>query len=373
MSIKTKTIVVTGGHVTPAIAVIDEILKKQPETNIIFIGRQYTSSYEKKESFEYQVVTKRKIPFYFLKTGRLQRHSFLGAVLGIFVAIRGIWMSLLLLRSHRPDSIFTCGGYIGFAVSIAAWMLRIPVFMHEQTIAPGIANKIIARFAKKVFISFVSTADKFPQDITLWIGNPIRGGLFQHTDKHGFEIDKRFPIIFITGGSLGAHSINKLIYTIAEELLRDFTLVIQTGNLQETGDYEAFVSLQKSLDVDLASRLYVLTHVDENQLAFLLQNASLVVSRSGANTITELVAFSLPAILIPLPWAAYNEQRLHALWYAKQGRGVMFEQTGTAKQLLDLIHNVSKNRSKYRGHINKTDETPYNPQAAAYIARELVE
>ncbi|KXK12293.1 MAG: UDP-N-acetylglucosamine--N-acetylmuramyl-(pentapeptide) pyrophosphoryl-undecaprenol N-acetylglucosamine transferase [Microgenomates bacterium OLB23] len=190
---------ITGGHVTPAYAVIQE-LQRRGYTKLFFLGRKYTDRAKKDVSFEYQEINRIGIAFTHLTTGRLSRTVSIYWIYDFFSIFYGFFMSLVLLNKIRPHVILSFGGYIALPVSIVAWFLGIRVVTHEQTIKPGLANKVIALIADKVLVSFPATVKQFPRHKTVLTGNPVRDEL----NNKGTAVIKHKlvkPLLFITGGS----------------------------------------------------------------------------------------------------------------------------------------------------------------------------
>ncbi len=361
-------ILITGGHVTPALAVIDEILSQKGASNsVVFVGRKYVNDREHEPSLEYQEVSKRKILFYDLKTGRLTRVISRSLIKSLFQIPQGFWQAKKIIKKERPDCIMTFGGYLGFPVGLAAWFDHIPLYLHEQTISPGLTNRILGRFAKKIFVSFAETVNFFPRDKTVVTGNPVRSQIFQVLEKP-ISFVKNRPVVYITGGSLGSHSINILIFAIVPSLTKKYIVIHQTGDVTEYADYEKALTVKKSLPEDLASRYFVTKHFSDSQIGFIYNMADLVVGRSGANTFFELVDLNKPAIFIPLPWSAGREQQKHAAIFVKHQTGELFDQNRQPSELLALIDRVIDKLATYKAHFHSLQTLSYRNAASTIRA-----
>ncbi len=344
-------LLVTGGHVTPALAVIDEIVYKKNNANtIVFVGRKYVNDREQEPSLEYQEILKRKIQFYDLKTGRLTRVISLSLFKSLFQIPQGFLQAKKIIKKERPDCVLTFGGYLGFPVGLAAWLDHIPLYLHEQTIVPGLTNRILGRFAKKIFVSFTEAVNRFPRDKTIVTGNPVRRQIFQVLDKPISFVKDR-PVVYITGGSLGSHSINSIIYAIIPTLTKKYIVIHQTGDVTEYSDYERALTIKKSLPEKLASRYFVTKHFYESQIGYIYDMADLVVGRSGANTFFELIALNKPAVFIPLPWSAGHEQQKHAAIFMDHQTGELFDQNRKPPELLTLIDPVLDKLDIYKANF----------------------
>lgn len=350
-------IVICGGHLTPAISVIEELSSKD---EIYYFGRKFALEGDNAISLEYKSVTDLGIPFVEIKTGRIQRKLTRHTLPSLLKTPVGLFQSLMALSKIKPDIVVGFGGYISVPVCFAAWILKIPVLIHEQTQDIGEANKLISKFAKKICISFESSKSFFPNGKTVLTGNPIRKGLFSPTNKIDHQIQK--PIIYVTGGSLGSHVLNKVILDSIEDLLKNYTIIHQTGSAQEFNDYEAIQKTKENLDKDLAKKYIISKFFTVEEVGEIFKLADLIVSRSGINTISELITFRKPAILIPLPFSQRNEQLKNAMLIKKVGLGEIIEQKDlSAQEITKKIDYVIKNLDKYT--LNNTQ--PLFPRNSA--------
>ncbi len=321
-------ILITGGHITPAIAVIEE-LKKSRNVEIVMVGRKYSQVDEKAPSFEYAELKRQNIRFINLKTGRLNRKLSISTLINLILFARGLLQSQKIVGREKPDKILSFGGYLALPIAIAGYFRGILVYTHEQTLVPGLSNRIIGWFAKNIFVAFPQTRQYFPSSKTIISGNPIRSTIFK-ASLNEIKLPHDRPIIFVTGGSMGAHAINIHIEAILPELLNKYTIVHQTGNVKK---YDDFSRLSKLNDQNYLVR----QHFSSEEMGSIYQQASLIISRAGANTIFELIKLRKPAVLIPLPGAAAGEQQAHAELLEKAGVAKIFNQRSPSDELLELI------------------------------------
>lgn len=359
-------ILITGGHISPALAVIDELKNNH---SLFFVGRKYALDTENKPSFEYQEIQKRKLSFYPLQAGRLTRIFSFRSFINLLKVPLGFFNAYKIISAIKPDVILSFGGYIGFPVSLIGYIMRIPIYIHEQTIHPGIANRITGRIATKIFISFPETIHFFPRQKTIITGNPVRQDVLRIINKP-FQIIKKRPTLYITGGSLGSHSINVHIETILPQLLKKYTVIHQTGNVEEYDDYERLKKRVSLLPKDLQENYYVTQHISEEELGFVLSMSDLVISRAGANTVFELIAWQIPAVLIPLPWSSYQEQQKHANLLQSGGVVEIFDQRNNSLELLDLIQTILRDSQKYKNNFKKLTNL-FHKDAASIIKKTL--
>lgn len=312
---KQSTICITGGHLTPALAVIEEIKRQGFRWKMMFIGRREAFEGGGSPTQEERLVRALGVPFHALTTGRQGRSLFKVPV--------GFFQAFLLLVTHRPIAVLSFGGYVALPVVIAAWILGIPVVTHEQTENLGLTNRIIAPLTRRVI---------FARDC----GIPIRRALFHPPTRPSFPIDTARPILYITGGSTGAHSLNALIFPIVFELVKTYTVIHQVGS----GDISK---------APLHGRYVVAEYFDVSDVAWIYNHASLVIGRAGANTVAEVAALGVPALFIPLPWAAGDEQKKNATKLASAGMAVVLDQkTLTGDSLLTYIRDMMRTIHPYK-------------------------
>jgi len=339
----------TGGHVTPALAVIERM---EQDDHVVFVGRKTALAGEKEASFEFMEITSRGIPFIHLHTGKLNRSLSLSSLRQALLMPIGLVQSLLILLWRRPDVVLTFGGYIALPIALSAWILRIPLFVHEQTIAPGLTNRLMSRFARCTFVTYEQTKSQFQPPVVV-TGNPVRAQVFaQNKDTTLLDgLDLKRPLLLVLGGSLGSHSVNTLIEQILPQLKKKYTLLHQSGNVKEFDDF-------KRLKTHEDTHYRVVEHISSADIGFAYARSRIVIARSGANTVSELIALKKPAVLVPLPWSASGEQRAHARLLEDSGVAVVFEQTGNASELISAMEKASKIES-YAFHT-----TPHasNPQ-----------
>lgn len=337
-------ILFSGGHLSPCLALID-FLKDKKDIEIIYVGRKYNNDQEKSLSLEYKEIIKRKIKFYHLSTGRLTRGLNFNTIINLLKIPRGILMALKILRKEKPDIVFSFGGYLAFPIALCSFFLKIPLYTHEQTISPGLTNRIIALLAKKVFISFEETKKFFPQRKTIYTGIPLKPNIFRIIKKP-FHLDSvTKPKIFVMGGSLGSHSINVIIEKNLSYLEKRFVIIHQVGNIKKYKDFER---LKKKAD----ENYFLVEHFLDNEIGYIYKVADLVISRAGANTFFELISLKKPAILIPLPWSANNEQLKHAYLFERFGLGYVFNQNEKPEELIKLIEKIFENYQTHKQNFN---------------------
>ncbi|MEI6533021.1 MAG: UDP-N-acetylglucosamine--N-acetylmuramyl-(pentapeptide) pyrophosphoryl-undecaprenol N-acetylglucosamine transferase [Candidatus Roizmanbacteria bacterium] len=342
-----EKILITGGHFTPALAVIELLKKSKPDVQIVFVGRKYQLTYEQSLSLEYKEIQKKTIEFYHLEAGRLTRTFTFRSIRNIIKIPLGFIRALQLVKKIRPSKILVFGGYIALPIAVAGYVFRTPVYMHEQTISPGIANRIIAIFCRKIAVSFLEAQQYFPKNKSILTGNPIRENVFNTT---GFSVANRDnrKVIYITGGSLGSHSLNVHIENIVHDLLKNFIVIHQTGDVKEYNDLLRIQTLRNTFPENMQVHYIVQSHFSSEEVGGIYALADLVVARSGANSLFELLALHKPALFIPLPWSAHGEQQKHAEYFVKNKLGEIFNQYESSNTLKEVIMKMMANIQTYK-------------------------
>ena len=338
-------IALTGGHLSPALSIIEEIPK---EWKVIFIGRKYNFEGDKSISLEYNIIKELGIEFENLTTGRFQRKLTRNTIPSLFKLPTGFFTALKILHKHQPDIILGFGGYIQLPVIFAAFFMRIPVVIHEQTLEAGAANQISARFAKKICISWESSRKFFPKDKTVFTGIPLRRETIE-INKEKISTKNDIPQIFITGGSSGAHFINNLVENSLKKVLVKYKVVHQTGDSKKFNDFDKLENIKKTLPDNL-NKNYILTKfINPTEFPKVMKESDLVISRAGINTVSEILFFNKPCILIPIPFAQKNEQFKNSLFLKNLGLAEIIEQKNATSNLLtQKIEMMLNNQGNYK-------------------------
>ncbi len=358
-------IAITGGHLTPALAVIDE-LKKTPGSEIIFLGRATATEGDKSPSAESVVIPNQGIKFYAIAAGRFQRRFSLYTIPSLAKIPLGSLQSLVILSKERPDVVISFGSYVAFPVVLASWLLGIPVITHEQTVKGGLANKFISKFAKRIVLAWEQSLEHFPKSKSIVVGNPVRAEILNLK-----KIRTTRPVIYITGGNQGAHIINEAVSDILPELLNRYEVVHQTGGSEIYKDYEKLKASASLLPKRLQNRYKIAKWFNTNELVQVFARSSLIVGRAGANTISEIAALGLPAIFIPIPWVSGDEQTRNAKLLESIGAAIILPQDRlTPKRLLNTIDYLIKNYPTFRSKAKEAKKT-VNKGAAKDIVEEI--
>ena len=329
-----KKIVMTGGgtavHVTPNLALAPLLQKNGYE--IYYIG-SYTG-------IEKKLVENAGITYYGISSGKLRRYHDWKNFTDPFRVIKGFAEANQLLKHIKPDVVFSKGGFVSVPVVMAAARQHIPSIIHESDMTPGLANKLAIPFATKVCCNFPETLNYLPDGKAVHTGSPIREELFSGNRERGFEFtgfDSNKPVILIMGGSIGSKFINNAVWESLDTLLESFQIVHLVG--------------KGNINKDLSGKTgYQQYEFVNEQLNDVFAITDLMISRAGANSISEILALKIPNILIPLSAAASRgDQILNAESYEKQGFStVLQEETLTSELLINSVNTVYANRESIK-------------------------
>ncbi len=329
-----KKIIMTGGgtagHVTPNLALVP--LLKEKGYEIFYIG-SYTG-------IEKKLVEDAGITYYGISSGKLRRYHDWKNFTDPFRVIKGFSEANQLMKHIQPDVVFSKGGFVSVPVVMAAARQHIPAIIHESDMTPGLANKLAIPFASKVCCNFPETMQYLPDGKAVHTGSPIRKELFSGNKEAGlsftgFSADK--PVILIMGGSIGSRFINNAVWASLDTLLEKFQIVHLVG--------------KGNINNDLVGRAgYKQYEFISEQLNDIFAMTDLMISRAGANSISEILALKIPNILIPLSAAASRgDQILNAASYEKQGFStVLQEEELTGELLVSSVEDVYARRDEIK-------------------------
>jgi UDP-N-acetylglucosamine--N-acetylmuramyl-(pentapeptide) pyrophosphoryl-undecaprenol N-acetylglucosamine transferase len=346
-----KRIVITGGHHNSALVVAEKLRKRGHE--IIWFGHKFTMLGDKKPGAEYHEVTKAGFKFIEIKAGKGHRpYHFLNlARLPL-----GFLQAFYYLLKFRPHLILSYGGYLAVPVVLSGWLLRIPSLTHEQTVVYGLANRVIQPFAKKILVSWKSSCRHFPSKKVVFTGLPLRPGIFKHS-KGRFDFKNNLPVIYITGGKQGSHTINLTIAKLLPNLLKKYNLIHQSGSSTVHNDFARLRKIKERLPSELRSRYLVYDYIFQPEIGAVFAAADLVVTRAGAHIVYELAALGKPALFIPLPFSYAQEQEKNAKMLAKAGLAEILSQENlTSQKLARLIDKMMAGIDSYKKNRAKAQK-----------------
>lgn len=306
----------SGGHFYPLVAVA-EILKDTPGASLYYMGP---------DPYNQEALTTNSIAYVWCPSGKRRKYRSIRNFFDLFSLGLGIVIATYKLFIIYPDVIMSKGSYTSVPVVLAAAFLRIPILIHESDAVPGSANKLAARFARYIAVSYDDTAQFFPPKKVALTGIPIRRTFLSPIDNPHkvLSIPDDRPVLFITGGSLGAERINTLILDSLDELLPHYTIVHQAGSTHQ--EIVIQTALARGLDASLLERYFVLGHISALEMAAAYEAAALVIARAGSTSIAEISLKGKPSILIPIPEEISHDQRTNAYAYARSGAASVIEE-----------------------------------------------
>jgi UDP-N-acetylglucosamine--N-acetylmuramyl-(pentapeptide) pyrophosphoryl-undecaprenol N-acetylglucosamine transferase len=340
----------TGGHLFPGIAVAQEFETRNPASRIIFVstGNPLERSVLSKTGYTLQTIT----------AAGIKGRGLWNQIKSVVKIPKGILAANRILKKFSPDLTVGLGSYSAGPVVFTAWLRRIPIVIHEQNILPGITNRILSRFANRIYISFENTKSNMDSRKVQWTGNPVRRELLEYSDRHAEDVSddsgNGFFTILIIGGSQGAHRINTAVIEALEHLedKEHLHFVHQTGDADEQPVEEAY--RRSNIQCTVQSFFDI--------MAELYSRADLLICRAGATTVAEITALGKAVIFIPFPYAADNHQVLNAGTLAEDGAAEMIiEKDLNGKVLSEKINNYAahpaelKNMSARAKQLGKPD------------------
>jgi UDP-N-acetylglucosamine--N-acetylmuramyl-(pentapeptide) pyrophosphoryl-undecaprenol N-acetylglucosamine transferase len=357
----------TGGHTSAGLAVAAALAAGGAEVH--WIG-----SYE---GVEARRVPEAGLPYHPISTGKLRRYWDRKNVTDLLLLVpAGFVQSVRLLRRLKPAVLFSAGGFVSVPPALAARGLGIPIVVHEQTAVPGLANRITARFAARIAVSFQSVGSGFPADRVVVTGNPVRrevlGGSREAALGH-WGFDAAVPLVYVTGGAQGSHRINRVVGEALPRLLAICQILHQCGDSIETGDHAWLQERARALAPATRPRYGIRPYLGA-ELRDVYAAAALLVGRSGAGTVTECCNLGVPAVFIPLPGASGDEQTANARLVEAAGGAVVLPQGDlTAESLVDTLTRLLADRERLQamGARARALAVPDAAQRLARIIREV--
>lgn len=357
----------TGGHINPGISIANYIKKKEPDSDIIFIGS--------KGGLENTLVPKAGYNIVNIRAGRLYRKITLKNITNIKNAYLGVKDAKKIIKDYNPDIVIGTGGFICIPAMKAAKALKIPYVLHESNAFPGLAIKLTSSHAAKVFVGFKETQQRLNSKNIVFTGTPtkfntdniLKLDIKQCKKDLGLDIKtKNKRIIFVTGGSQGAKKFNHVVINMIEKYKSDkFFVVIATG-LKNYDEIKQSIA-GKNLD-DFLKVIDYVYDIDK-----MYKVSDLLIARAGALTITEISIVEKPSILIPLPYAAENHQLYNAQVLENNNASIVIEETVLNEDILyDTIISVITDENKLK-EMSKNASKLYIPNVEERIYKEIIQ
>lgn len=321
----------TGGHVYPALAIAEAVRRRVADVSFLYVGTA--------DGMEAEIVPRQGLPFRTVAAGGVIRKSPVAAARGLVAMARGVWQARRLLAGFGPHVVVGTGGYVSGPVLLAAALAGIPTLVHEQNAVPGVTNRLLSRFADVVAVPHPDVVRRFPSARRVEVtGNPVRSAVLAADPAKArarLGLAGCRWVVAVLGGSRGARTINEAVAGLLPAWLErpDRGLVWVTGRAY----HDAMVARAREAGYDPERhghvRILPYAHAVEDVLAA----ADLVVARAGALTLAELAARGRPAVLVPSPNVAHDEQRHNARLAEAEGAAVILEDDRCDAASLDAV------------------------------------
>jgi UDP-N-acetylglucosamine--N-acetylmuramyl-(pentapeptide) pyrophosphoryl-undecaprenol N-acetylglucosamine transferase len=345
----------TGGHLFPGLAVAEEFKRRDPSTEVVFVGTEH--------GLEARVVPREGYPIKFLRAEGLIGVSFrkkVKAVVNMFFAALD---SYRIIRTINPDIIIGVGGYASGIIVLLSFFMSFPTMIMEQNSVPGFTNRHLGKFVDSICITYQESISSFPKEKTFLTGNPVRMQIHKGSVESAYKL---FPLerglftVLIFGGSSGAGSINRAMVealSYLQDLKDSIQLLHQTG----TADFEVIRDAYRRAGFKgiVAPFIY--------QMGEAYAVSDIVVSRAGATTLAELTALGKPAVLIPYPYAAGNHQELNARKLLEMGAAKMILDSELTGEVLAGGIRELYSSEKLRVEMHRNSESVGRPEACGRV------
>ena len=356
----------SGGHFYPLIAVaerLNDVSTPPSELELFYMG---PTPYSQSD------LDANDIKFVKIPTGKRRKYFSILNFFDVFKVFFGFFFAVVKLYKIYPDAVFSKGGYTSVPVVLAAWVLRIPIMIHESDTKAGSANKLARPLARYIALGFDDAAKYFPEKKTALTGIPLRKEFLTEVidplKQLGLPSDK--PLLFITGGSIGAQRINSLILESLDDLLPDFVILHQTGEKNEEKVRQT--AAQLITNTDLLAHYFVKGTLNAHEMHLAQSAASIIISRAGTGTIFEIAQKGKPSILIPIPEDISHDQHTNAYAYARSGAASVLEEANLTDGLLTAeITRIMNNPDTYQS-MSDAAKTFAGEDAGISIATTLL-
>ena len=346
----------TGGHIFPALAIANELKKRFPSTEILFVGAKGRMEMEKIPAAGY--------PIEALWISGLNRTHKMKNLSFPFKLISSLYKARKIINGFKPDAVIGTGGFASGPVLYMAQKKGIPTFIQEQNSYPGITNKLLAKKAKKIYTAYDNLDRFFDKNKIVLTGNPVRSLLNANTINKeealkNFGLETGNKTLLVIGGSLGAMPVNRAIEKHLEEIQKkDWQLIWQTGK----NHFDKFKNYENP-------KIKVLPFINNMEEAYAA--ADLIISRAGAGSISELAIVGKPVILVPSPYVAEDHQTKNAESLVKLQAAVLIKEKDLDERLINEIDKIfsDENREeRLRENLKKTAK----PEAVEHIVDDII-
>lgn len=337
----------TGGHIYPAIAIAGKIKDEIKNVQILFVGTE--------KGLESQLVPKAGYQLKTITVRGFKRSLSLDTVKSVRDLFLGLSEAKKIIRDFKPDLVIGTGGYVCGPVVFVASLLNIKTIIHEQNVIPGVTNKILSKFVRKILVSFEESKEHFHNSRKIVVtGNPIRKEFIDVNRKEcrkALGVDDDALVVMAFGGSRGAKKINETMVEVLQKIngRKDIHFIHVTGKEH----YESVLNEFKEKGIKIGKNIQIKEYVHD--MPKLMGACDLVICRSGAITLAEVTAMGLPTILIPSPYVTNNHQEHNAKVLEKEGAAILLKEKELSREnIIELISLLSSDRSKLKNMATKS-------------------
>ncbi len=346
----------TGGHIYPAIAIADELKKRYPDAEFLFVGAN--------DRMEMQRVPQAGYSIKGLQIAGIQRKLSLKNLLLPFKLLKSLYQARQIIQKFQPDAVIGTGGYASAPTLKAAQWLKVPYFIQEQNSFAGITNKWVSKKANKIFVAYQNMEKFFPKAKIQITGNPIREGLTTIQDKNknafeSFSLDENKFTLLVLGGSLGAKSINQLISSNLSFFQENEVQILwQCGKFY----YDEYKEKQTEM-------VQVRPFIENMNDAYAV--ADVIISRAGASSVSELCVVGKPVIFVPSPNVAEDHQTKNAQAIADEKAAILIKETELKDNFQKIFLEIFNDKEK-RKILSENIKALAKPNATEQIVDEII-
>ena len=350
----------TGGHIYPALALIERLKQVEPDTEVLYVGTT--------RGLENKIVPDAGIKLETMQMQGFKRSLSLENFKTVYLFLKSVHHANKIIRDFKPDVVLGTGGYVSGAVLYAAAKHHVPTVIHEQNSVVGVTNKFLSRYVDQIAIAFEAARSQFPADKVTMVGNPRAQQVASQVDSDfswtSYGLKDDVPTLMIFGGSQGAPKINQTVVdAIPEFNQRDYQVIFATG--QKRYDHVK----EQLKNVRIGSNIKVVPYIKD--MPAKMPRVAALVSRAGATTIAEVTALGVPTILIPSPYVTANHQVKNAQALVKKNAGVMItEDQLDARSLLVQADKIMQNK-ELREEMAAAAKKMVKPDAADHLIKVL--
>lgn len=330
----------TGGHIYPAIAIINKIKEEEPKSEILYIGTS--------DRMEKDLIPELGIKYEEITVSGLKRKLTFDNIKVLYQFLKARQQCKKIIKEFNPDVVIGAGGYVTGPVIWAAKKLGKKTFIHEQNSVVGLSNKYLTKYADKIGVSFTSTLSLFPKGKVVLTGNPCseKAMNMKKADKESYGLDKNKKLVLIVMGSLGSRTVNDKIVSFLNNFKgKDYQVMFVTGNSY----YEKVKNLRVPENVKIEPFIY--------EMPSLMKVTDLMITRAGASTMSEILVLNVPSIFIPSPYVTNNHQYKNAMDLVNKNAGLILEEKDLTKDnLINLIDKTLSNKEQYNTIKNNLKE-----------------